>query len=69
MYLQASRAQILKCATDYIMNMKGVSSTHKKAIDELRSENKSLEEESMYSYMRADNYYFNLSGFCNLWHC
>lgn len=43
---QASRAQILKNATEYITTMKGKSNRHKNAIDELRNENKDLEDQS-----------------------
>lgn len=45
---QSSRAQILKNATDYIMNMKNKSNKQKSAIDDLRSENHELEEQSKY---------------------
>ncbi|XP_067938880.1 protein max-like [Watersipora subatra] len=59
---KASRAQILKCATDYIMSMKGVSGTHKKAIDELRNENKQLEEQIATLEQLADSNEFSTSG-------
>jgi hypothetical protein len=43
---QASRAQILKKAAEYIQSMRKKNSSHQQDIDDLRKQNKVLEEQS-----------------------
>lgn len=45
-YMKASRAQILKKAAEYIQNMRRKNSVHQQDIDDLKKQNKVLEEQS-----------------------
>ena len=45
-YYQASRAHVLKAATDYIGTMKTKNQQHQKTIEELKRQNASMESQS-----------------------
>jgi len=45
-YFQASRAHVLKAATEYIRNMKTKNQQHQKAIEELKRQNAANELQS-----------------------
>jgi hypothetical protein len=46
LYFQASRAHVLKAATEYIRNMKTKNQQHQKAIEELKRQNAANELQS-----------------------